>query len=147
MTRKGPEMSTVSASPRVRGSVGGGVSSLVAYSIRGDDGEHVFVRGTDAITKAAPAAGEFADSQLQDDRGDEPGRWTFGLVRSGWFRFNPCHESSCFDGGGHAWHIGYVDGPGRGRFKGVLLEPRWRESPADHAPADPMLEQAPEVTG
>lgn len=43
------------------------------------------------------------------------------LHRVGWFRWNPCHESSCFDGGGHKGHLDYVTGPGRGNWRGVYF--------------------------
>lgn len=43
------------------------------------------------------------------------------LPRVGWYRWTPCHPSSCFDGGGHSGHLGYAHGPGRGVFRGVYL--------------------------
>jgi len=45
--------------------------------------------------------------------------------RVGWYRWTPCHESSCYDGGGHSGHLGYADGPGRGVFRGVFLQGGW----------------------
>lgn len=56
--------------------------------------------------------------------------WTFDdtatiaptLIRHGWFRWNPCHPRSCYEGVQHAGHIGYVDGPGRGNWRGFYFE-------------------------
>lgn len=42
--------------------------------------------------------------------------------REGWYRWNPCHELSCYDGGGHSGHLGYVKGPGRGNWRGVTMD-------------------------
>lgn len=39
--------------------------------------------------------------------------------RAGWFRWNPCHPSSCYDGGGHCGHLMQVSAPGRGVWLGV----------------------------
>lgn len=41
-----------------------------------------------------------------------------------WYRFNPCHPSSCWDpfDAPHAWHLGEANGPGRGNWRGVRLE-------------------------
>jgi hypothetical protein len=45
--------------------------------------------------------------------------------RVGWYRWNPCNERSCYDGGGHKGHLGYCDGPGRGRWQGVYFHRVW----------------------
>lgn len=45
-----------------------------------------------------------------------------GVHYVGWMRWNPCHPSSCYDGGGHHGHLEYVDGPGRGNWLGVHLD-------------------------
>lgn len=46
-------------------------------------------------------------------------------ARVGWYRWTPCHPSSCYDGGGHSGHLGYTNRPGRGVFRGVFLTGGW----------------------
>jgi hypothetical protein len=43
--------------------------------------------------------------------------------REGWYRWTPCHPQSCYEGTQHhPGHIGYADGPGRGVWRGVLVD-------------------------
>lgn len=83
------------------------------------DSAEVIVRGTDDVEVAREYALELLAEELYEDAAEV----VEGLrPRIGWYRWNPCHESSCFDGGGHAGHLGYADGPGRGRWRGVYLQ-------------------------
>jgi hypothetical protein len=42
--------------------------------------------------------------------------------RVGWYRWTPCNENSCYDGGGHSGHLGFAAAPARGVFRGVYLD-------------------------
>lgn len=86
------------------------------------DGEFM-VRGTGDVDAARAAVLEWLreDDPLMDAE-EHQERVESLAPRVGWYRWNPCNERSCFDGGGHSGHLGYVDGPGRGRWQGVLFE-------------------------
>jgi hypothetical protein len=44
--------------------------------------------------------------------------------RAGWYRWTPCSERSCFDGGQHRpGHLQDATGPGRGAWRGVWVNP------------------------
>jgi hypothetical protein len=93
----------------------------------------VVVRGTIDPDVARPVAlARLADEEhipdsAADDLDDFDTDIVVGLTsflagtprRVGLFRWNPCHESNCYDGGGHMGHIVYVDQPQRGAFPGV----------------------------
>lgn len=86
-----------------------------------DDGEFV-VAGTDDEQAARAAALDYLrDDDPLDDEAEQRERIAALRARPGWYRWNPCHESSCYDGGGHGGHLGYAQGAGRGNFPGVYL--------------------------
>jgi hypothetical protein len=91
-----------------------------------EDGEFV-VSGTTDEAEARAAVLEWLRTDDEAATGEEDEAYrqdrVDGLVvhRSGWFRWNPCSPRSCYDGGGHSGHLGYSDGPGRGRWQGVYL--------------------------
>jgi hypothetical protein len=91
------------------------------------EGDGYMVARTDDVEAARQAAREhvradaptwYAPEDVQDSV-DGVDRL---IPRVGWYRWTPCHESSCFDGGGHSGHLGYANGPGRGVFRGVYLQ-------------------------
>lgn len=87
-----------------------------AYQIH-DGAAKWFVRGTDdpeaaleVLLDQYPEAAEHVEAE------DVDLELVPSAERAGWFRFSPCH---CGD---HGWHLGDVNGPGRGNFLGVLLD-------------------------
>jgi hypothetical protein len=87
---------------------------LLAVDYR-EDG-WILVRRADGERDAGRAAyeGALADGYDPDDIPD------LVLVREGSFRWNPCNEKSCWDGGGHRVHLGYAHGE-RGSFHAWLF--------------------------
>jgi hypothetical protein len=91
-----------------------------------DSGDYVVAR-TDDVDVAREAARQWERDNAESW---EYAEWVQERVeavddlapRVGWYRWTPCHESSCWDGGGHSGHLGYADGPGRGVFRGVYLQ-------------------------
>lgn len=98
-------------------------SRVQVTPVGGHDGEFGYVvRGVEDGLAARVAAESYLRSTLEypDD--------AVGLVADTadrghrLWRWNPCHPSSCYDGGGHVGHIGAADAPGHGVFRGVYLE-------------------------
>jgi hypothetical protein len=95
------------------------------------EGGEFTVRGTEDVDAAREAVKAWERASWAED----PDEWRTEdelkerleridslTPRVGWYRWNPCHESSCYDGGGHSGHLGYCDGPGRGRWRGVYFQ-------------------------
>lgn len=87
------------------------------------------VGGTDDVDAARTAAKETCRADLLSDgwAEDDPGL-TERLssldrmrARTGLWRWTPCNERSCYDGGGHRGHLAPAEKPGRGVFRGVYL--------------------------
>jgi len=81
---------------------------------------------TSPLVATVVAAPEYADATGMDLAAmdvPEAADLLAGLhvIRVGLFRKNPCHPSSCWEGGGHGWHLGYAKRPGPGVFPGVLV--------------------------
>jgi hypothetical protein len=87
------------------------------------------VRGTDDVETAREALIDHYEGE-DDDYGDVMTLWgALGralyarVVRVGWFRWNPCCQNTCWEDFQHRpGHLDYRDGPGRGRWQGVLFE-------------------------
>jgi hypothetical protein len=88
--------------------------------IVGDFAENLFVPGVDpeAILHAARGA-------LDDD--DEVILTPVRGIEVRWFRVNPCHPNSCWDGGIHNGHWTPTDGKTRGGFQGAMLATGYRD--------------------
>jgi hypothetical protein len=99
------------------------------------DGDGYMIARTDDVDAAREAARQWERDRADEDAGpDGLSEWDAQyrdelvacvdrlVPRVGWYRWTPCHESSCYDGGGHSGHLGYADGPGRGVFRGVYLQ-------------------------
>lgn len=86
------------------------------------DGEFI-VKGTQDLEVARAAVLDWlrADDPLTPEEEHRERVDGFTPHRVGWFRWNPCNENSCFDGGGHSGHLGYANGPGRGNWQAVYL--------------------------
>jgi len=50
---------------------------------------------------------------------DRSAQVDFTALEPAWYRWTPCHTSSCYDGGGHSGHLQRVDQPGRSIWRGV----------------------------
>lgn len=92
------------------------------------DADGYVVQRTDDVDAARQAAREWERKRCEED-GYEPeelaevvGRIDRLTPRVGWYRWTPCNDNSCYDGGGHSGHLGYANGPGRGVFRGVYLQ-------------------------
>jgi hypothetical protein len=85
-----------------------------------DDGGPV-VRGTLDVDVARAAVLKHLVDGGQIHPDDVDG-YDLVVSRAGMFRWNPCRENNCWDGGGHCGHIAYVDAPGPGVWPGVLFK-------------------------
>lgn len=103
--------------------------------VRMVEGDGYVVARTDDVETAREAARQWERDRAVEDAGpagltkwDEEDRdervASIDKLRPcvGWYRWTPCNERSCYDGGGHSGHLGYADGPGRGVFRGIYLE-------------------------
>lgn len=91
------------------------------------EGDGYVVARTDDPAAAVAAAQQWERDNAERWEDDEDVELRAAAIpelrqRIGWYRWTPCHESSCFDGGGHSGHLGYANGPGRGVFCGVYLQ-------------------------
>jgi hypothetical protein len=88
------------------------------------DGDGYVVQRTDDVDAAREAARQWErdSGELPEDVEESIARIDRLTPRVGWYRWTPCNENSCFDGGGHSGHLGYANGPGRGVFRGVYLQ-------------------------
>lgn len=89
--------------------------------VRGTDDGGCVVGGTSDVDEAREAVRLWAQAGMGFDTAEEADEYTDGCAvgRRGWFRWNPCHPNSCWDGGGHCGHLDYRDGPGRGHWQGI----------------------------
>ena len=91
---------------------------IVVTPVYEDGGSAYLVRGTQDVDEARSAASAYLAQQ-------ESAAGALGLclltARPGLYRWNPCNENSCYDGGGHRRHLGYASRPGRGVFPGVYF--------------------------
>lgn len=99
-----------------------------------DYGEMLVVPGTDPEQILKDAAGELNTGEklytaLED-------------VEVRWWRVSPCHENSCWDGGGHTAHWNRTPRKTRGGFQAAGIEIGYDDS--ESLPAAPSPVSAPE---
>jgi hypothetical protein len=103
------------------------VTGLPITVTRMTEGCEYVVARTDDVAAAVAAAQQWERDNAERWEDDEAVEEYVQRIprltpRVGWYRWTPCHPSSCFDGDGHSGHLGYADGPGRGVFRGVYLQ-------------------------
>jgi hypothetical protein len=94
---------------------------------RMDEGDGYVVARTQDPAAAVTAAQQWERDNAESwDDPEDVEEWVRRITglrpRVGWYRWTPCNERSCYDGGGHSGHLGYADGPARGVFPGVYLQ-------------------------